>query len=317
MNKMFGVKHILVVFSIYLGSSVHHGVFGADVSASILLPAAGLPIDTSYSCMFIVKGNEEYTLLPTMDISNGQTVYQGVDNDTCEPLNRYLYSVNENWYSSDTLQKIAESTRIKYNEYIDGCDIWKAAPELPFGLNDAMTIRTIVYSPCVKVLPKPAVRLAVNHSRPCSFSVSGYEEYVLVPTTTSLFDFPVYQAVDKDTCEPLNRYLFNAHNTSTDWYLDIDYRRYELEGERLSKYRSFKFFGVGLTTSYYVEDCAFFAQYRKENPNRAFSSPVNFLVGRKYVGNGQITAINDSPCFETTYTTTASTIDGVTAHAPN
>eukprot|EP01071_Lankesteria_metandrocarpae_P014786 Lankesteria_metandrocarpae@DN8962_c0_g1_i1.p1 len=55
-----------------------------------------LEVDTSEQ-VFRLLGDETYTLLPTTTIKNGFLVYQGYSEETCQPLNRYVYC----WYYDD------------------------------------------------------------------------------------------------------------------------------------------------------------------------------------------------------------------------
>eukprot|EP01071_Lankesteria_metandrocarpae_P011434 Lankesteria_metandrocarpae@DN5444_c0_g2_i1.p1 len=63
------------------------------IASSPCLPnkATALPLDRSSDCLFSLSGYENYTFLPTTEVRAGSIVFQGFDNTTCTPLNRYIY----------------------------------------------------------------------------------------------------------------------------------------------------------------------------------------------------------------------------------
>eukprot|EP01071_Lankesteria_metandrocarpae_P008538 Lankesteria_metandrocarpae@DN4989_c2_g1_i1.p1 len=297
---------ILVTFSVWFGMGFQHGGCPGPT------PATELPVDTSYSCMFRVYGAEEYTLLPTTKMHNGRTVYQGVNNDTCEPINRYLFNLQpRHWYIGEVLY--SETSRIPDYNLMEICDLWKSYPATAFG--NGKLLGPIASSRCVRIYPKPAAKLPVDTSHPASFSVSGYEEYTLIPTTTKIYGQTVYQGIDKETCQPLNRYLFK-NCISGDWVIDVearDYRIKTLEGNgylplEFNKFVPLRFQGVGYMPPLVIDDWDWSFNY---HPSYA----VRFKqTDGSYRPSGLITLATPSRCFQPADTpATAPTTDTATA----
>eukprot|EP01071_Lankesteria_metandrocarpae_P002273 Lankesteria_metandrocarpae@DN2203_c0_g1_i2.p1 len=80
------------VLGVFVGVCLSYGAFAAapqNASTSMTLT-----IDRSANCMYSLTGYENYILLPTIQRTNGNIVYQGYDSGTCQALNRFVYR----WY---------------------------------------------------------------------------------------------------------------------------------------------------------------------------------------------------------------------------
>eukprot|EP01071_Lankesteria_metandrocarpae_P002728 Lankesteria_metandrocarpae@DN2505_c0_g1_i1.p1 len=59
----------------------------------------------------------------------------------------------------------------------------------------------------------------VDLAEPCMYSLTGWEDYTFLPTTNAMNGYPVYQAVDKNTCQGLNRFMYRW-KSGNGWYID-------------------------------------------------------------------------------------------------
>eukprot|EP01071_Lankesteria_metandrocarpae_P009443 Lankesteria_metandrocarpae@DN5197_c2_g2_i1.p1 len=182
-------------------------------------------LDFKGSCFFSLTGAENYTFLPTGKQSHGATVYQGYDNSTCEPLNRYMYRrpKSGNGYEWNLDEDLRGGGSLASLADFKGCT---PSAQVNYSASGAKTVLTkIESSRCYFPYEAKALTLDLygDKSERCILkSTGGINRYTFLPTTTKSSDgFTVYQAVEDHNCKPINRYLH--HHTiggKSEWSLD-------------------------------------------------------------------------------------------------
>eukprot|EP01071_Lankesteria_metandrocarpae_P007760 Lankesteria_metandrocarpae@DN4777_c0_g1_i2.p1 len=167
------MKLISVIFAVIVGLCHSYEAYGAPESAELLT------IDKTHDCLFSITGYENFTLLPTTTTRYGHPVYQGVDNDTCEGLNRYLHRWYNGYYEwiidDDTVASAHSSSggRLGYlNPNFTGC---VAETDVLFwhdgGHKNDSKLRKIEKSKCFTPGPVPTELLPIDTSHDCLFSI--------------------------------------------------------------------------------------------------------------------------------------------------
>eukprot|EP01071_Lankesteria_metandrocarpae_P011638 Lankesteria_metandrocarpae@DN5457_c0_g3_i2.p1 len=182
------------------------------------MTSIGLGIDASGKCLMKVTGGlVDFTFLPTTEKRDGFPVFQGYDNTTCEPLNRYLHYGKGAWNYDDDLDIAEAWDRLgRLDPQFEVCP--GRTDTYGENGNHLGTFESIPSSRCF--LPVKADAEQLDASGKCLMKVTGgLVDFTFLPTTEKRDGFPVFQGYDNTTCEPLNRYL---HYGKGAWNYDDD-----------------------------------------------------------------------------------------------
>eukprot|EP01071_Lankesteria_metandrocarpae_P001301 Lankesteria_metandrocarpae@DN1457_c1_g1_i1.p1 len=189
-------------------------------------------LDASKACHSyeFIDGEEKLVFFPTTTKMNNVPVFQGVQSDTCRPVNRFLYmqvaKKGDLLWTFDDEPKVkgryAASSRtvLVWSPY-EGCggggnldyttaDGWRRVQIGPVKHHKCLTTMSQTAAPVAAVV---VPKLQVDASSQCAINVTGVEAYTFLPTTTTINGHPVYQGFDNDTCDGLNRHLYHSAGT--------------------------------------------------------------------------------------------------------
>eukprot|EP01071_Lankesteria_metandrocarpae_P003390 Lankesteria_metandrocarpae@DN2927_c1_g1_i1.p1 len=227
------------------------------ISKSPCDPVQAVPFPIDRSGTYCVLSNKEYntlleiyTFIPTMLKRNGKAVYQGYDNATCLPLNRYLYAHDS--YDSKREWKLDNDLDIHNGTlgyvwgYINTCveaswyDIYRDIDKNKYNLGHYIVsyLKKKDESRCIIRLQQSSFLL--DKASSCVFSLTGGENYTFLPTTTVVEGETVYQGYDSNTCQPLSRYIYRQKLNGVEgyeWNLDSNLQH---EGSRHASIPDFR-----------------------------------------------------------------------------
>eukprot|EP01071_Lankesteria_metandrocarpae_P001771 Lankesteria_metandrocarpae@DN1867_c0_g1_i1.p1 len=189
-------------------------------------PTKAKPLDANNDCHYRVWGFENYIFRATTDSNDGQPIYQAYIEDTCTPLNRYLYRFEspikkqKSWLIVPDFSSATVVAGLVHGMW-DGCTSTDRI--IDHGEKHVSRMHRWIGPGCKQ--PQPAVALPVDDSNDCLLKFIGYGEYTFRPIQRSNGGEPIYQGVDPTTCTPLNRFLyrwFNSSYNTYEWNVDND-----------------------------------------------------------------------------------------------